>query len=428
MNNIEPIVNNKLCTQCGTCIAVCPVDAIGLDHHTTRGLLPRIDKACCTRCGKCVTVCPGKALKMNDLQKDVFGKIPADPLFGHVLNVFSGHSTDQSVRYNGASGGVVSTILIELLKNKQINGALVVRMSHTHPLQPEIFIARNKEEIISAQQSKYLPVPINIGLKEILSDRGGKYAMVGLPCHLHGLRLIEKIFPCLRAQIILRIGLFCGFNPTMNSTKFLLRRAGVKHFEDVYEIKYRDGDWPCGFRAVMKDGSDRFLYPIEHFLFSHYIFERHRCAMCRDHLCELADLSIGDEWRIDIKSSVGGWSFIVVRTPAGEKVLNRLVDQKKMYIEPSSSEVIYSGQRSSINFKKKGSFAFARIKRLLGKHVPDYLVDEKFKPGVKHYIGAGLIYTVTLFFGFAPFRVLFIGMPTWFFTKFRWLIIKLFQD
>ncbi len=428
MVNITSIVKSGLCTQCGTCVAICPFDAIGLYHHDTKGFLPRVDESLCTGCGECHEVCPGRSLDLGQLQEEVFGKRADDRLFGNYSEILSGYSTSPQIRYNGASGGVVTAILIALLEKGEIDGALVVRMSRMNPLDPDVFIARNGKEVTSAQQSKYLPVPMNIGLKEILDDKEGKYAIVGLPCHLHGLRLVERKIPELKEKVVLRIGLFCGFNPTLNSTKFLLRRAGVKNYEDVQEIKYRDGDWPCGFRAILKDGSDRFLYPIQHFLFSHYIFERHRCAMCIDHLCELADLSIGDEWRAKLKKSVGGWSYIVVRTDIGKQIVDTLIHEGILYAEQSGPEVIYGGQRGTMNFKKKGSFAFAKIRQALFKQVPDYLRNQKVRPTFKHYVGAFLIYTVTIFFEISLFRRLFFPVPTWVFTKYRWLIIKLFMD
>jgi len=428
MVNIIPIVEDGLCTQCGTCIAICPFNAISLYQHKKRGLVPQVDEGLCNQCGKCIEVCPGRSLDLKQLQKEVFGETAKDELFGNYIEIFSGYSTSLRIRYNGASGGVVTAILNALLKRGEIDGALVVRMSRRKPLEPEVFIAKTEEEVISAQQSKYLPVPMNVGLRDIIINKDGRYAVVGLPCHLHGLRLIEKKIPSLKEKILLRIGLFCGFTPTLSSTKFLLRRAGVRNFEDVQEIKYRDGDWPCGFRAILKDGSSRFLYPIEHFLFSHYVFERHRCAMCMDHLCELADVSIGDEWRAKLKKDVGGWSYIIVRTKIGKEIVEKLVEEKLLYLEKIDPSVIYGGQYGTINFKKKGSFAFAKIKRLLRKQIPDYLKDKKFKPKLRHYIGAFLIYVVTTFFEIDLFSRLFLHVPTKVFTKYRWLIIKLFQD
>ncbi|MHB8104188.1 MAG: glycyl-radical enzyme activating protein [Dehalococcoidales bacterium] len=48
----------SLCTKCGKCLEVCPVDA--LDYQ--EGKFPRIDRRRCTGCGICSSVCAYKAL------------------------------------------------------------------------------------------------------------------------------------------------------------------------------------------------------------------------------------------------------------------------------------------------------------------------------------------------------------------------------
>jgi NAD-dependent dihydropyrimidine dehydrogenase PreA subunit len=53
-----PLVNAKLCTNCGMCERVCPYDAIRLEETGTKKLNVTIDKNKCYRCGLCVSICP----------------------------------------------------------------------------------------------------------------------------------------------------------------------------------------------------------------------------------------------------------------------------------------------------------------------------------------------------------------------------------
>jgi len=427
MRNISFIINNENCTQCGTCVSMCPTIAISCFQHPSKGLLPVVDEKKCTECGICLKVCPGEELNLNQLNVETFGKIPEQELYGNYINIYTSYATDTKIRYNGASGGVATAILNAMLNSKQIDGAVVVRMSQSRSLEPEVFMARNTEDLISAQQSKYLPVPMNIALREILAAKNGKFAVVGVPCHFHGLRLAEKVNPKLKEKIVLRMGLFCGFNPTLSSTKYLLTRAGVKDFNQVKNIKYRDGDWPCGFRAIMRDGTEHFLYPIEEFLFSHYVFERRRCALCADHLNELADLALGDEWRSDLKNDVNGWSHIITRTPKGEQIVQEMAEQGILSVEKSKPEVIYSGQRATMIYKKRGNFAFARIQRLLGKKVPNYLMHSSHKIKWQYYIGSLLIFLIPAMFENEFFRKLFVWIPTKVWNRYRLALLRLFR-
>jgi MinD superfamily P-loop ATPase len=46
------------CTNCGDCLAVCPLDAISAGEKH-----PSIDPALCTDCGTCADICPVRAIE-----------------------------------------------------------------------------------------------------------------------------------------------------------------------------------------------------------------------------------------------------------------------------------------------------------------------------------------------------------------------------
>ena len=50
-------VIHELCDICGTCVAVCPVDAIIVTEFKVE-----IDNDICTICLNCLKVCPAKAI------------------------------------------------------------------------------------------------------------------------------------------------------------------------------------------------------------------------------------------------------------------------------------------------------------------------------------------------------------------------------
>ena len=57
-------VQNTLCDFCGTCVSVCPHDAIELFEAQLQ-----IDKIKCTVCELCVKVCPLRVLEVNRNEK-----------------------------------------------------------------------------------------------------------------------------------------------------------------------------------------------------------------------------------------------------------------------------------------------------------------------------------------------------------------------
>ena len=58
-------VIEKLCVACGTCLDVCPVNAI----NVLKGMFARVDEDKCVGCGKCEKVCPASIIDMIEKEK-----------------------------------------------------------------------------------------------------------------------------------------------------------------------------------------------------------------------------------------------------------------------------------------------------------------------------------------------------------------------
>ncbi len=54
-------INKDLCDICGTCVAVCPADAIIVSEFEVK-----IDNKKCTNCLNCLKVCPAKAIEKGE--------------------------------------------------------------------------------------------------------------------------------------------------------------------------------------------------------------------------------------------------------------------------------------------------------------------------------------------------------------------------
>ena len=174
------VLKKKLCTGCGTCIGMCPAGALSWKKEKII-----LDRKKCVSCGLCLKVCPGKGFNYPFFQKKLFQKEKVSFDFGHLESVYRGYSLDKNIRVKSASGGLVSSVLLFLLKEKLIDGAVVVKMQDEKPV---VQIATTEEEILNAAQSKYVLYPTNQILKEILSFKG-KLAYIGLPCQVQDVRL-----------------------------------------------------------------------------------------------------------------------------------------------------------------------------------------------------------------------------------------------
>jgi len=343
--NIEEVYKNKLCTGCGTCVGACPNNAIKLIKEESVGLYkPKIDKKKCKHCGLCLKICPGWKINVNN------------NLLGDYLEIYTGKSINKNLQKCASSGGVVTQLLISLLEDKIISGALVTKMDG---LESESFIARTKKEIISAMGSKYCPVSANIALKEILySKKGEKFAVVGLPCHIQGIRNYEEISLELKRKIILHLGLFCSRCPSYFATEFLLEKLKIKK-EQVKKINYRKG---YNLVVELKDGTQKTISYRTYWDSDFKYLIPWRCMMCYDRVNELSDISFGDSW--EDKSTL-----LIVRN---QKAVNIIKNAKDIELNKLSLSEAMKLLEKPLIFKKTNLKARLFFMKLFGRKIPFY--------------------------------------------------------
>lgn len=369
---IAQVVKDNLCTGCGTCIALCPNEAIKLTTDERKGIyIPEISEDKCNECGICYKVCPGHEVDFKAQNLEIFGKEPEDILIGNYLNCYIGHATDYEIRYNSASGGLITQLLIFALEEGIIDGALVTRMKKDNPLEPEPFIARTKEEIIEASKSKYCPVPANIALREIL-DVDGRYAVVGLPCHVQGLRKAEQINKKLKERVALHLGIFCNHAPNFWGTKLLLQRLKVRE-DEVIKLDYRGEGYPGSMKISQKSGE--LLLPDYWSFVGAYFFYPTRCLLCSDGICELADISFGDAWLPELSDDKIGRSIVVSKSEIGDKVLRTMKSKDKVELDEIDAKKVVRSQMGMLYFKKKNLNARNKLFKVVPKYNQNNLLE-----------------------------------------------------
>lgn len=386
MKNISKVLNADLCTGCGTCTSLCPKKAIIMNLDNQKGIfLPKIDANLCDDCGICYKVCPGHEVDFNSLNMEIFGKTPENHSIGNYDDFYVGYSLDEKIRFNASSGGLITQFLIYVLEKKIIDGALVTRMSEDEPLIPEPFIARTKEEIIEAAKSKYCPVPANITLRQIIeAPENEKFAIVGLPCHIHGIRKAEKINKQLREKIIIHLGLICNHTPSFHATEFMLYNYGLNK-KAIKEISYRGEGWPGGMKVTTIDDKKIF---IPHFsaqywgaIFNSFFFP-YRCTLCTDKSCKLSDIAFADAWAPEfMKKDSKGTSLVIIRN--NNMIFNELPNHIKLH--QVSDKILMESQQ--LDRVKRRILARIRLNKVFKKKIPKY-VEEEINVRISDYLSA----------------------------------------
>ncbi len=294
----------NLCVECGACAAVCPVKAISYLPHET-GSDPVLTGKCVgAKCGLCYGACPGAEVPMAELEKHLFGRERDCRTIEKQLGVFKsayvGRAFDPELISRGASGAVVTAVLLYALEHGIIDAAVVTGPDREKPWLGRPVVAVTREQLINAAGSKYNSVRQIAGLEEAVARGCKKIAVVGTPCVIHAIRKMQFKDPYqkLVQYITLTIGLWCSTRFTAHGTAFLIQnRLGVP-LDEVKDFTYRAKPWPDQFQVTTKDNrvvgepwlslniAGRLTGP----------FKPAGCEDCLDATAELADLSMGDSW------------------------------------------------------------------------------------------------------------------------------------
>jgi len=333
---VRGIVKQGLCIGCGTCAALCPKRALTIVECRETGIyLPRLDNSKCNNCGICLKICPGTEADLGKLNLAAFDQKPENPFVGNYLKCYSGYAADQKTRCQSTSGGLVPALATFALEVGIADGILTTRANAQKPLRPQSFIARTKAEVMAAAGSKYCPVSANSALGEILRNPG-RYILVGLPCHIQGLRKAQNLNKELKNRVSLVFGLVCNHTPTFQATSFLLKKFKIP-IEKVAKLDYRSSGWPGGIKIVMDDCSEHFI-PFSSSYYWGYVFQKFfwpkRCMVCNDKLCQLADIIFMDAWLPEFSSDNIGLSLIVVRSKKGDEFVSKAIEKGVVKLQP----------------------------------------------------------------------------------------------
>lgn len=262
----------------------------------------------------------------------VHGKT-GDSLWGSVIEVVEGWSSDAVLRHKAASGGVVSALAIYALESGLADAVLHVGVRKGSYLYNELKVSRCKDDVISNAQSRYAPALSLVNIKQLLDASSERFAFVGKPCDIAGVKNLIEQFPVYQERFSLFISIFCAGMPSYTATETAWKESGYQ--DEPSALKYRGDGWPGMFRATWSDGRKFELSYNESW---GKILGRQlgfRCKICPDGIGMLADIAVGDSWNTsdgypDFTEDEGR-CFVFVRTERGKHSLENA--KKKGHIE-----------------------------------------------------------------------------------------------
>lgn len=356
------VVYNELCCYCGSCGAFCK------EYITYENEIPVTKKRCDEIYGACYDFCPRTFFAPFVVERAVFGDIRSDNLLGYYQgDIVTARATDEAVKGNAQDGGVVSALLVFLLERGEIDAAVVSKT--TEEWEPEPFVATTKEDVLAAAGSKYTQCPSVSGVGDAFEQGYTKVALVGLPCHIQGMRKaqLSKGFDVGADRVKLTIGLLCSETFDMPLLKTKLAELGTS-IEDVAKFNIKKGS----FIVYTKDGKE-IKTPIKKMRNC----VREACNYCYDFAAEFADVSVG---------SIGSefeWSTVITRSDAGMELVKSAEAEGVIETKKLSEEQVKE-VRKLASFKKMGN-----LKYIYDKTEPIRILNMQVEPEMlEQFLGA----------------------------------------
>lgn len=319
---VSLVFESEVCCQCGWCSSICPVNAI----RVTADIL-EIDDEICMKCGICYSVCPRSfsieqaLLSINKLDKSLTF---SDKINGYI-NTYSATTTNNEIKKVRQDGGIVTSLLEYLLKNKLVDA--IVAVQHSEDLwKPEPVIVGDVKGLYKTGGTKYA----NASTLAIV-DKTKIYesiAVVGTPCMINAIEkgmLFPSGFPFFK-NIKYKIGLFCMESFPYDGVLKLIKEQFDQDFNKVTKMDISGGKF-----IIYLDSGEDLNVPLKDVK----SYARHNCHFCEDLTADYADISVGS-----IGSS-SGWSSVITRTKLGEKIFKDAM--KKGLIEVKDLKEVKPG-------------------------------------------------------------------------------------
>jgi coenzyme F420 hydrogenase subunit beta len=324
------IIDQKACTLCGLCCAVCPEKSIIIEDDKIKL------SGVCSNCGLCYLVCHRTSYPKSEIDRMVFGRerTELEKRTGIYLKCILARSNVREIRDEAQYGGTTTSILLSSLREGWIDGAIVVIEGEKWVPKPAL--ATSEVEILQSRKSKYGETP-NLSILRNAAERGlKKIAIVGTPCHIRAIRklgYITRSYSNMKPELLnllkkinknieLVVGLPCFGNFITRGIRELLSDIHVNP-EDVKKLAFAGPN----ILIYLRNGSciqisQQSLFP----------YVSPSCLICSEYLAQASDISIG----ISGAPSMD-WNIVFIRTPKGEEHLKKAVQNNLVEIKEAES-------------------------------------------------------------------------------------------
>lgn len=322
MNNIFSDFNLNNCCGCGSCKASCPNNAIAMLPDEKGFLYPVLNSDACIECGVCINSCDFKS----------FAPVEKE------LTCYIARAKNENILETSQSGGIFALLAEECIKNSYSIYACSYNndFSISHKRFSEV------KEIKNFVGSKYMQSDLKNCFFECSEKlkRNEKIMFIGTPCQSHALIHFLSI-KNIDTKNLLVCDIVCHGVPSQKVFLDYLKFIEKKYKSKVVEHNFRDKSY--GWRShretiIFKSGKKITIDGWRDVYYAHNML-RESCFCCPYTTpYRLSDITISDAWGLEKflpeLDDDKGWSFIIIQSNKGRKMINDIFHKTTFFDVP----------------------------------------------------------------------------------------------
>lgn len=361
---INKVVEGNYCVGCGICAVVS--NDIKININSLGQYQAVIDNI---HIDKIDEICPFTDKSKNeDELSDIFldNSHSFQKNVGKYLSNYVGYVKDNNLRETSSSGGVLSWLLLRLLENNEIDGVIHVGdFGGDSDVLMGYKISFTKEEILNNRKSRYYPIEMSEVLKKIKKDYPSKkFVIVGIPCFIKSLRLLQLRDPFYKNSIKYTFGIVCGHLKSKYFAESYALEVGVrpKNLKSIDFRYYQKTDTLASNYSVKIESAETLNQKSKIIIknnnefyasnWGHGMFKYNACEFCDDVFAETSDIVFGDAWLPEYKNEAKGTNIITVRNKYLDQILKE--NNGELLLESVEVNKVLLSQDAGIRHRTEG--------------------------------------------------------------------------
>ncbi|NCW37239.1 MAG: hydrogenase, partial [Proteobacteria bacterium] len=149
IKSLTDITNNGLCIGCGLCQSILGKEKISIEMTDKGRLEPKeINPISGDDLERVKKICPGVIVEGLP-KKDISNDSKFDTLWGYYNSLFYAWSTDEQIRFQSSTGGLLNGLSLFLLESKKVDFILHTAGDPEKPMRSIPRFSYTKQELLS---------------------------------------------------------------------------------------------------------------------------------------------------------------------------------------------------------------------------------------------------------------------------------------